>query len=323
MSTTIYRREVKTGRASGNVITQTKQAPAYAASIAITPDAEDCLVKVGALTGALMLTAVLTNSLIGDKLTFLFSASAADRTVTFGTGFASGTLVVLSGGVAISNWMYNGTSWIAQSSSVYVPADAQSPAYGASIAVTTTTRDTRVVVAQLTGALTLTAVTTNAVAGDMMAFDFNADSTARVVTFSTNFTAAGTLTVPASGSATAQFIFDGTSWDEVCRNDMRSSVDIQTPAYGATISLTTTKQTTRFLPAQLTGALTINAVVTGALAGDKIEGGFSADGTNRVVTFGTNFKSSGTLTVTASKFAGFSAIYDGTEWILMGREITA
>jgi len=224
MSTLLIRSQVKTNRASGNVITQTCQQPAYAASLAITPDSEDCIVAPGQLTGALTLTIVSANSLIGDKVKFYFAADATNRVVTFSTGFVNtNTLTVLASGYGFAEFEYNGTSWVAKSIS--------------------------------------------------------------------------------SGATTA--------------------ADIQTPAYTATLSVTTTARATKLMPAQLTGAMTINMVTTSAQAGDIIHMIFGADGTNRVVTFGTGLKSSGTMTVIASKFGGIQFMYDGTEWVAMGREITA
>lgn len=77
--------------------------------------------------------------------------------------------------------------------------------------------------------------------------------------------------------------------------------------------------------AQLTGAMTINAatVVSRLSQFDKVYFHFSADGTGRVVTFGTNFKSSGTLTVAANQDATAVGVYDGTNIKIMHREISA
>lgn len=77
--------------------------------------------------------------------------------------------------------------------------------------------------------------------------------------------------------------------------------------------------------AQLTGAMTINAatVVAQLVQWDVVYFHFSADGTNRVVTFGTNFISSGTLTVTASKDATAVGVYDGTNIKIFAREVGA
>jgi hypothetical protein len=97
--------------------------------------------------------------------------------------------------------------------------DYQAKAYAASIAVTTDARvhNTLVKVAQLTGALTVTIGVANPLIGDRVTLLFGADGTNRIVTFSTGFASAGTLTVTASKFASAVFMFDGTSWVEVSR----------------------------------------------------------------------------------------------------------
>jgi hypothetical protein len=74
---------------------------------------------------------------------------------------------------------------------------------------------------------------------------------------------------------------------------------------------------------QLTGALTVNATVTNLLQGDRGTLIFEADSSQRVVTFGTNFISSGTLTVTAAKGATVDWFFDGTSIRIKSREIYA
>lgn len=70
----------------------------------------------------------------------------------------------------------------------------------------------------LTGALTVTADVTTRSIGDKMDMLFIADSSDRVVTFSTGFTANGTLTVLDAGVATVSFIFTGSGlWLETGR----------------------------------------------------------------------------------------------------------
>lgn len=94
-------------------------------------------------------------------------------------------------------------------------------------------------------------------------------------------------------------------------------------AYGATLAITPTRRTTHYNVAQLTGAMTINATVTSLQVNDKVYFTFAADGTNRVVTFGTNMKSSGTMTVTASKFAAALFIFDGTNLLQLSATVEA
>lgn len=75
--------------------------------------------------------------------------------------------------------------------------------------------------------------------------------------------------------------------------------------------------------AQLTGAMTINATLTALEQFDEVIFHFGTDGTQRIVTFGTGFKSSGTVTIPADKGALVRAIYDGTSLCVTSREIWA
>jgi len=75
--------------------------------------------------------------------------------------------------------------------------------------------------------------------------------------------------------------------------------------------------------AQLTGAMTINATFPGLQQFQKVFFYFSTDATQRIVTFGTGFVSSGTLTVPASKDAIVMGVYDGTNVRILSREIQA
>lgn len=103
----------------------------------------------------------------------------------------------------------------------------------------------------------------------------------------------------------------------------------QAPAYAASIAIATKETDAKTLVnvAQLTGALTLTIGVgtstTPPHVGDEVRFLFRSDGTNRVVTFGTGFVSSGTLTVTANKFASVLAVFNGTAWQVVSREITA
>ena len=73
---------------------------------------------------------------------------------------------------------------------------------------------------------------------------------------------------------------------------------------------------------QLTGALTINATVTGLYIGDKIRILLSSDASARVVTFGTNFLSAGTMSVTGTKTGFIDFMFNGTNLQEMGRVVT-
>lgn len=76
---------------------------------------------------------------------------------------------------------------------------------------------------------------------------------------------------------------------------------------------------------QLTGAMTINAATTLSrlTQWDEVLFVFEVDGTQRIVTFGTGFKASGTVTIPADKGARCRGIYDGTSICIYAREIYA
>jgi uncharacterized membrane protein len=93
----------------------------------------------------------------------------------------------------------------------------QSKAYAATIAIRPNASITTVVVAQLTGAATITVSNTRSYAGDILRIVFSADASIRVVTFGSGFQSAGTLSVAATKYGAATFIFNGTTWVEISR----------------------------------------------------------------------------------------------------------
>lgn len=100
--------------------------------------------------------------------------------------------------------------------------DYQNPTYASSIAITTKAHAANTLVQiTLTGALTLTigvgSSTTAPYVGDTVKFLIKSDASIRVVTFSTGFQPAGTLSTVASKTVYAEFVFDGTGWQETSR----------------------------------------------------------------------------------------------------------
>jgi hypothetical protein len=97
-----------------------------------------------------------------------------------------------------------------------------------------------------------------------------------------------------------------------------------TEAYGATSAwVARNYQLQHVCYAQLTGAMTINATLTALEQFAEVVFHFGTDGTQRIVTFGTGFKSSGTVTIPASKGAVVRAVYNGTDLVVTSREIWA
>jgi len=101
-------------------------------------------------------------------------------------------------------------------------------------------------------------------------------------------------------------------------------VSVQLVAYAATSTPTLVANENNPLVvsyAQLTGAMTINAVVTKLKQFQPVTFLFSTDGTQRIVTLGTGFISSGTVTIAANKNAVVDGIFDGTSIRISSREI--
>ncbi len=184
----------------------------------------------------------------------------------------------------------------------------------------------------LTGAMTINATLTNLLQFDEVEFNFTADTSNRIVTFGTGFAqlvsngmVGATVTIPASLNGTVKCLFDGTSL-RITNVDVEGrGTTTESPAYATPLEVTDQYASRHIIsPAQLTGALTYNATaVTKWIVGDEVVFHFSTDGTQRVVTFGTNILSSGTITIPASKTATARGFFNGTSICITGREISA
>ena len=163
-------------------------------------------------------------------------------------------------------------------------------------------------------------------------FHLTGDTTSRTITLGTGFInlaasqmRGATLILPKSSNSTVECVYDGTSLRVVAVVCEGKGEVIQTTAYAASIEVTDVAGKWHIVaPAQLTGALTLNATaVTNHLLGDEFVFHFSTDGTQRVVTFGTNILSSGTVTIPASKTATARGFFNGSSICISGREISA
>lgn len=134
-----------------------------------------------------------------------------------------------------------------------------------------------------------------------------------------------TFTVPLSSNATVECIWDGASLRVLKVNVEGRGTTTESTAYAAALEVVDQFATRHIVsPGTLTGALTLNATaVTKAIVGDVYDFIFTADGTQRVVTFGTNILSSGTITIPANKTATARGVFDGTSIRITGREISA
>ncbi len=174
------------------------------------------------LTGAMTINATLTNLVQFDEVVFSFTADTTSRIVTFGTGFINLTSAGMTGATitipASSNanvaCLFDGTSLRILSVQIEGRGTTtESPAYASTLEVTDQFASRHIVSpGQLTGALTISATAvTKWIVGDEVVFHFSTDGTQRIVTFGTGILSSGTITIPASKTATARGFFNGTS----------------------------------------------------------------------------------------------------------------
>ncbi len=94
------------------------QNPAYATTIAIksvSPDTMETIVDFAKLTGALTVTADITQPYTGDKLKLIFFCDGTNRTVTLSTGFVTNsTVAVLANKSATVEFVFSGqaNAWV-------------------------------------------------------------------------------------------------------------------------------------------------------------------------------------------------------------------
>lgn len=95
-----------------------------------------------------------------------------------------------------------------------------------------------------------------------------------------------------------------------------------TPSFASSYAIVANASKTFVKMAELTGAQTLTATVTKCQVGDELHVMFLCDTltAGRVVTFSTNLKASGTLTVAKNKRAAIHFVFDGTYWVATGRE---
>lgn len=96
------------------------------------------------------------------------------------------------------------------------------------------------------------------------------------------------------------------------------TLDYPTTAYAATLAIAPKKSETTY-KVTLTGAMTVNATTTDCYADDAITFLFDASGGARIVTFGTNIKSAGTLTVASGKTGSARFKFNGASFIEISR----
>jgi hypothetical protein len=186
--------------------------------------------------------------------------------------------------------------------------------------------------AALTGAMTINAGVAGLLQWQEVYFHFTADTTARIVTLGTGFDVksapqmeGSTFQVNISSDAVLHCIFDGTALRVISLTSEGRAATVEQPAYASSIEVTDQSAKEHLVkPAQLTGALTVDATaVTKHKLGDRFVFMFDTDGTQRIVTFGTNILASGTITIPANKTATAVGWFDGTDIRISNREISA
>lgn len=93
------------------------QSPAYAATIALAIKQMNTQVSVGALTGNVTISAAVDAELTKNaEILLKLTASGGARTVTLGTGFSGADIVVPSGSTVYALLKYDGTNFVAVTS---------------------------------------------------------------------------------------------------------------------------------------------------------------------------------------------------------------
>lgn len=98
---------------TARTITQDMRSVTYASTLAFVPIAQQNLIQVTQLTGAVTVTIDTTQGYVGDTCRLIFAADGTNRTVTFSTGFAvsASTLVVVASKYGSIDLVWNGVAW--------------------------------------------------------------------------------------------------------------------------------------------------------------------------------------------------------------------
>lgn len=106
---------------------------------------------------------------------------------------------------------------------------------------------------------------------------------------------------------------------EILSNEIVQDLDKQTPVDAATINLTIVAGHNTFVKFSATQDSTINISSGTPEYGDELTCIISNDATPRTHTFGTKFKTTGTLTGTANKISTITFVSDGTDYLEVAR----
>jgi len=101
------------GDNTGQSCTYAYLTPSYDDTLTLKPNAYETTIKVGNLTGTVLLSSQVTNSYVGDRMVVIFYGTGS-RTVTFNTNIvaSASTLVVDSLQKATWSAVFDGAKWI-------------------------------------------------------------------------------------------------------------------------------------------------------------------------------------------------------------------
>ena len=190
--------------------------------------------------------------------------------------------------------------------------------YAATVALGPTQEQTNYDFNQLTGAMTITAGITKAYTGDRMTCLFHANGSNRIVTFSTGFSANGTLTVVASTYASVTFTFNGVAWYENTRQNLNGaattllagagSAAVPSISFSAQNDLGFYKISSSQLGftegGALVGGINSNGLFTGAITEQVTGSGITFSKATIQQRTATTYTATGSYTVSATELAG-------------------
>jgi len=97
------------------------QSPAYATPLAVTITDQMTILKPAAMSGALTINLTISAEVkIGAKLVLRALSDGTARTVTFGTGFQSGTMAGVISKTKAIEFTYDGTYFIPSSNGIQI-----------------------------------------------------------------------------------------------------------------------------------------------------------------------------------------------------------
>lgn len=91
--------------------------------------------------------------------------------------------------------------------------------------------------------------------------------------------------------------------------------EIKPVSYASTAALTPTQEESTYNFSQLTGDITVSTTKVFSYTTDRMTCLFTADGSDRTVTFTSNFSENGSLVVPSGGYAVIGFVFNGTNWV--------